>query len=200
MSLRSEWCKILSLQQNIKEHISSQPAQFQWKFKQPAFTADSWETKEQFEVVIMFYRFEYSLSFKVAPKVAQYTSVDNKNNFFPTESIVCTYALHCSGAEWRLWVRKKRRWWGRCGWISHTLMLTRTYEHFWVTFRLKKRYKRFSFLVVLIGLQSAYKDFRHVAPPWKGFKSSWLVINNIILSLILLASNYTLNTLIKSYG
>ena len=82
MSLWSDWCEILSLQQNIKEHISSQPAQFQWKFKQPAFTADSWETKEQFEVVIMFYRFEYSLSFKVAPKVAQYTSVDNEYIFF----------------------------------------------------------------------------------------------------------------------
>ena len=43
-----------------------------------------------------------------APKVAQYTSVDNKYNFFPTESIVCTYALHCSGTEWRLWVRQKK--------------------------------------------------------------------------------------------
>ena len=123
MSLWSDWCEILSLQQNIKEHISSQPAQFQWKFKQPAFTADSWETKEQFEMVIMFYRFEYSLSFKVAPKVAQYTSVDDKNNFFPTETIVCTYALNCIGAEWRLWVRQKRRWWGRWGRMSHTLML-----------------------------------------------------------------------------
>ena len=82
MSLWSEWCEILSLQQNIKEHISSQPAQFQWKFKQPAFTADSWETKEQVEMVIRFHLFEYLLSSVVAPKVAQYTSVDNKYNFF----------------------------------------------------------------------------------------------------------------------
>ena len=80
MSLWSDWCEILSLQQNIKEHISSQPAQFQWKFKQPAFTADSWETKEQVEMVIRFHLFEYLLSSVVAPKVAQYTSADNKYN------------------------------------------------------------------------------------------------------------------------
>ena len=76
-----------------KEHISSQPAQFQWKFKQPAFTADSWETKEQVETLIRFHLFEYSLSSVEVPRVAQYTFVDNKYKFFPTESIVCTYGL-----------------------------------------------------------------------------------------------------------
>ena len=50
-------------------------------------------------MVIMFHLFEYSLRSVLAPKGAQYTSVDNKYNFFHTESIVYTYALHCIGAE-----------------------------------------------------------------------------------------------------